>query len=62
MSIMHVTAPTDRMKELILQEHPKFYNLQPETQREIVKLYIKECDVEIMFDYMQETKEGERDE
>ena len=54
--IMYVKAPMDRMKELILQEHPNYYLLSEEGKTSVILEFIKECDAIQMYEFMRDTQ------
>ncbi len=54
--IMNVTAQTDKMKELILQEYPNYYSLSAPAKVIAILKFINECDAETMYKYMEETE------
>lgn len=47
-----VVSPIERVKELILQEYPDFYELGEITQEVIVDEFVKPVDADIMLNYM----------
>jgi len=51
-----VSAPMDKMKELILNEYPRYYSSSEETKTAIILEFIKEHDAIAMYEYMKETE------
>jgi hypothetical protein len=52
----HVEAPIEKVKKLILDEWPGYYNMSHEAKLHKVSLYVKPVHQEIMLDYMQKTE------
>lgn len=51
-----VVCCIDKVKELILQENPDFYELGEITQEVIIDEFVKPVDAEVMFNYMIDTE------
>lgn len=56
-----VEAPIDKVKELILQEYPSYYNLKFKEKLVIVREFVKPMCHSEMYYYMEKTKDGEVD-
>jgi hypothetical protein len=54
--IMNVTASTEKIKELMLKECPDYYSLSDVRKTISILKFVKECDAETMFKYMDETE------
>jgi hypothetical protein len=57
MTIRNVTAPIDKIRELILQEYPNYYELNHIRKRDIVAQFVKPIDAQEMYEYMEEDKD-----
>ncbi|MDD4779142.1 MAG: hypothetical protein PHT02_00865 [Tissierellia bacterium] len=51
--LKNVKCPIDKIQSLILQEYPRFYSRTKEEKIEIVKDFVSEEDVQIVYKYME---------
>jgi hypothetical protein len=51
-----VEAPIDRVKDLILQEYPTYYQKSEQAKRNIIAEFVKPASHDVMYNYMKESK------
>lgn len=50
--IHHVEAPIEKVKQLILKEHPQFYAYSEALKAHIIKFWVKPVDHKTMYQYI----------
>ena len=54
--IRQVTCPINKVKELVLQGYPNYYELSEMGKTAAILDLVKECDAIAVYEYMQERK------